>query len=48
MIHMKIADLPNILNVKKTNSDQIFKGVSIDSRNTVPNNLFVAIKGKRN
>ena len=47
MIHMKIADLPNILNVKKTNSDQIFKGVSIDSRNTVPNNLFVAIKGKR-
>ncbi len=47
MIQMRVADLPNILNIKKINSEQIFKGVSINSRNTVPDNLFVAIKGKR-
>ena len=47
MIQMKVSDLPNILNANKIKSDQIFKGVSINSRNTVSDNLFIAIKGKR-
>lgn len=47
MIQMKVSELPNILNANQIKSDQIFKGVSINSRNTVSDNLFIAIKGKR-
>ncbi len=47
MIQMRLTDLSNILNVKAINSDQTFKGVSINSRDTIPSNLFFAIKGTR-
>ena len=47
MIQMRLTDLSNILNVKEINSGQTFKGVSVNSRDTMPSNLFVAIKGAR-
>ena len=47
MIQMRLTDLSNILNVKEINSSQTFKGVSVNSRDTMPSNLFVAIKGAR-
>ena len=47
MIQMRLTDLSNILNVKEINSGQTFKGISVNSRDTMPSNLFVAIKGAR-
>lgn len=47
MIQMRLNDLSSIFNIKGINSDQTFKGVSINSRNTMPSNLFIAIKGTR-
>ena len=47
MIEMSLAELSVALAGPKSESNERFKGVSINSRNIQPNNLFIALKGEK-
>lgn len=46
MIELKLSTVAHWMKAELFGKDQIFKGISIDSRNVQPGNLFVAIRGE--
>lgn len=47
MIHMTLKQAAAILGIPAPDVDKDFRGISIDSRNVQPGNLFIAIPGAR-